>query len=75
MGSGVLFRLCDLEVEGGGPGGGGGTVMLCPQPVCDAERERAETGVSTALADAARLALGGTASGSVSMLSILAVGI
>ena len=49
--------------------------MLGPQPVCDAERERAETGVSTALADAARLAPGGTASGSVSMPSILAVGI
>ena len=75
MGSGVLFRLCDLEVVGGGPGGGGGTVMLGPQPVCDAERERAETGVSTALADAARRAPGGIAIGSVSTPPMRAAGI
>ena len=61
----VLLRLCDLDCEGGGPGGGGGSGMPGSHRDCEADRDRADVGVSTALAEAARRALGGIAMWSV----------
>lgn len=60
FGSIDLLRLCDLEVDGGGPGGGGGSGMPGAHRDCEDERDLADVGVSIALADAALLAAGGT---------------
>lgn len=55
------FRLCERDcADGGGPGGGGGSGMAGSHLDCDAERDRAEIGVSIALAEAALRALGGS---------------
>ncbi len=56
----MLCTLCDLELDGGGPGGGGGRGMPGSHRVCDVDRERAEVGVSIAPVEAARRADGGT---------------
>ncbi len=54
------FRLWDRDcAEGGGPGGGGGSGIAGSHLVCEADLDRAEIGVSTALAEAALRALGG----------------
>ena len=54
-----LWTLCDLELDGGGPGGGGGMAILESSLVCEPDRERADVGVSIAPADIALRALGG----------------
>lgn len=36
----MLWTLCDLEDEGGGPGGGGGSGMPGSHLVCDVDRDR-----------------------------------
>lgn len=62
MGTGVRscpWTLCDLELDGGGPGGGGGMAIAWSNLVLEPERDLAEVGVSTAPADTALRALGG----------------
>ena len=61
IGSVVRLRLCDLDWVGGGPGGGGGSGMPGSHLDCEVDLDRAEVGVSIALAEAARRALGGIA--------------
>lgn len=56
----MLCTLCDLELDGGGPGGGGGNGIPGAQRVCEAERERSDVGVSMAPVETARRELGGT---------------
>lgn len=54
------FKLWERDcAEGGGPGGGGGSGIAGSQPVCEVDRDRAEIGVSMALAEAALRAFGG----------------
>lgn len=53
------LRLCDRDAVGGGPGGGGGTDIAGCHPDCDEDLDRAEMGVSIALAEAARREFGG----------------
>lgn len=62
----VRFKLCEREPGpgGGGPGGGGGRGIPGSHLVCEADRDRAEVGVSIALVETARREFGG--SGSVS---------
>lgn len=57
------WRLCDLDWEGGGPGGGGGRGIPGSHLTCDAERDRADVGVSMAPTEAALLEFGGAALG------------
>lgn len=55
----MLWTLCDLPDAGGGPGGGGGRGMPGSHLVWEAERERADVGVSIAPAETALRAAGG----------------
>lgn len=62
----ILFVLCERECGGGGPGGGGGSGTLGSHLLWDAERDRAEVGVSRAPVEAARRAAGGRPVGEAS---------
>ena len=74
MGSVVRLRLWDLDCEGGGPGGGGGSGMPGSHLDWEVDLDRADVGVSIALADAALRALGGIAEYSVLVVSTLSSG-
>ena len=55
-----LLTLWEREALGGGPGGGGGNGIPGPHLLCDADRDRADVGVSRAPVDAALRAPGGS---------------
>lgn len=58
-----LLVLCERDCRGGGPGGGGGRGMAGSHLDCEADRDRAEVGVSIEPVDAARRAAGGRPTG------------